>query len=230
MKQPRIAGEPVLVIAPLGPRVYDWCANLRRHRFIVDFVDTPDDGLAFALESGSALILIATAEMGLGIIRALRDEGSPAGILAVTSANDTRATVDAIESGADLCVGNTCSGAEVVARLNALVRRRHTQPARQRTLWTLGDLVIDPLNQMVTRGDALIPVSPRAFAVLLALLRRRGRVVSHQELLRDVWREPPRPKMQIIAALILQLRIKLEPDRRAPRYILTVRSTGYLIP
>jgi DNA-binding response OmpR family regulator len=224
------AGEPLLVIAPPGARAHEWCANLRHYRFIVDFADTPDEGLAFARESGITLILIATADMGLAVIRALRDEGNPAAILAVTSATDTTGTVDAIESGADLCVADTCSCAEVVARLNALARRQHPQPSAQRTQWRMGDLVIDPLTRMVMRGDALISVSPREFAVLLALLRRRGRVVTHEELLRDVWPEPPRPKIQLLAAMIYKLRSKLEPDHLVPRYILTMRSAGYLIP
>jgi DNA-binding response OmpR family regulator len=230
MMQQGVAREPVLVIAPLGARAHDWCADLRQNGFLVDAANTAANGVAFARDSGITLILVATAEMGLGVIRALRDEGNPAAILAVTSTNDVTSTVEAIESGADLCVGDNCSSAELVARLNALARRQHMQPAGQRTLWTLGDLVVDPLNRMVMRGDELIPISPREFAILLALLRRRGRVVTHQELLRDVWHEAPRPKAQHLSSLIFKLRHKLEPDHSPPRYILTIRSRGYLIP
>jgi DNA-binding response OmpR family regulator len=230
MAQHGVAAEPLLVIAPLGVRARDWCTELEHNGFLVDVANTVDNGIALARDSGIALMLIATAEMGLGAIRALRDEGNTAGILAVTCADDTASTVDAIESGADLCVVDTCSGAELVARLTALARRQHTQARGQRTLWTLGDLVVDPLSRMVTRGDCRIPMSPREFAILVALLRRRGRVVTRQELWRDVWREGPRPKIQHLAALIFKLRNKLDPDNRATSYIRTIRSWGYLIP
>jgi DNA-binding response OmpR family regulator len=224
-------GEPVLVIAPRGPRLGQWRAELNRHGFVVHFPSTPDHGLAIARDSGVTLIVVYAADAagrGIGIIRRLRDEGNPAAILALTRTRDAMSTVESVESGADGCVSHRCSSHELIARLHALRRRLRPQ-LMQRTLWLLGDLVVDPSIPVVLRGTEHIALSPHEFALLLALLRRRGRIVSHQEIRRDVWRESP-PNDRRVAALILNLRRKLEHDPDDPRYILTARSHGYLIP
>jgi DNA-binding response OmpR family regulator len=88
---------------------------------------------------------------------------------------------------------------------------------------------VDASIPVVVRGTEHIALSPHEFALLLALLRRRGRIVSHQEIRRDVWRTSP-PHDGRVAALIRHLRRKLERDPDNPRYILTARSHGYLIP
>jgi DNA-binding response OmpR family regulator len=192
---------------------------------------TPDNGVAIARDSGVALIVVFaadTARRGIGIIRKLRDEGNPAAILALTRQHDALSAIEAMESGADGCVTHRCSSPELVARLRALARRQRPWFA-QRALWLLGDLRVDPSIPVVVRGTEHIALSPNEFALLLALLRRRGRIVSHEELHREVWRAPPTGDRRL-AVLILALRRKLEPDPEDPRYILTARSHGYLIP
>jgi DNA-binding response OmpR family regulator len=227
----RRTGEPVLVIAPRGPRLARWRAELTRHGFIARFAWTPLNGIAIARDSGVTLIVVYaadTAGRGIGIIRGLRDEGNPAVILALTRQHDALRAVECMESGADSCVSHRCSSPELIARLRALTRRQRpqlTQPA----LWLLGDLRVDPSIPVVARGTERIALSPREFALLLALLRRRGRIVSHQEIRRDVWRTSS-PNDRRVASLILNLRRKLERNPGDPRYIVTARSHGYLIP
>ncbi len=223
--------EPVLVIAPHGQRLARRCMELNRHGFVVDLASTPDQGMAIARDSGIGLIVVYVADAtggGIRIIRALRDEGNPAAILALTKQHDALSAVESMESGADGCVSYTCSRRELIARLRALMRRqrpRQVQPA----LWLVGDLRVDPTIPVVMRDTEQIALSPYEFALLLALLRRRGRIVSHDELRRDLWRASTSNERRL-TALILNLRRKLERTPEEPRYILTVRSHGYLIP
>jgi DNA-binding response OmpR family regulator len=230
------SGQPVLVIAPSGERSQALCATLEQLGFAVDYTPSPDHGVAQARDSGIALILIDAADLdgrGVGVIRTLRDEGNPAAILALTSPGDALGTIECIEAGADGCVRDTVSGAELVARLRALVRRSGTgwggaRGARVR--WVIDDLRIDPSTRTVVRDAATIRLSPRELGVLLALLRRQGRAVSHEEVFREVWRRPSHRSAQRVASVINTLRRKLEHDQDNPRYIRTVRAGGYLIP
>jgi DNA-binding response OmpR family regulator len=225
--------EAVLLVARDCPIDHEWHTALRTGGFAVDCVPDPDEALTRARDSGIGLAIIDVySENGRGValVRALRDEGNPAGLIVIAPAGDAEATVEALEAGADGCAGHTCSGQELVARLCALVRRPRPGQRQARVSWQLGDLRIDPAARCVFRGDEHVVLAPREFAVLLALLRRRGRAVSREALLRDVWRRPPWPTMHSIDALIRDLRCKLKPDKGRAGYIRTVRSGGYLIP
>jgi|GEM_PF-1800343 two-component system response regulator MtrA len=225
--------EQVLIVAADRIVTQAWRTELARSGFAVDEVSSLDQASARASQSGVALIVVdvMTDENGsIGLIQTLRDAGNPATILAVTRAGNSESVIDALEAGADGCIGHTSSAREFVARLRALVRRRRPGPRSDTVSWVVYDLRIDPTARCVFRNAQPIALARREFAVLLALLRRRGRAVSREAVLRDVWRRPPRPTPHSVDAIIRDLRRKLEPNQRSPRYILTVRSAGYLIP
>jgi len=227
------AGQPVLVIAPAGNRSRALCATLHQFGFAVDFTASAEHGVAQARDSGITLILIDDADAdwrSVDVIRRLRDEGNPAAVLALTSLGDTTGTIACIEAGADGCADETVSGAELVARLQVLIRRSGTGWRAARAEWVVNDLRVDPATRTVVRDSATIRLSPLELAVLLALFRRQGRAVSHQEVFRDVWHRPPYRSAQRVASVINTLRRKLEHDHDNPRYIRTVRAGGYLIP
>jgi len=229
----RATDDPVLLIAPERPESQQWLAALGQGGFIVEFVPDPDAGLARARETGITLLVVDVGDQagrGVHLVRTLRDEGNPAIVLVVAPIGDADGVVEALESGADGCIDSMCSGRELVAHLQALVRRPRPDQQPGRAVWSIGDLRVDPGSHCVSRSTEQIILAPREFAVLIALLRRRGRTVTREEVLRDVWRQQPRPTLHSIDALVRDLRSKLEPNKRSPRYILTVRSRGYLIP
>jgi DNA-binding response OmpR family regulator len=225
--------EPVLVVAN-GRRVTDeWRAELARSGFAADEVSSLDRAFADASQSGVALIVVdvmADENGSIELIQTLRDAGNPAIILAVIRAGSSDSVIEALDAGADGCIDHTSGARELVARLQALVRRRRPGSRSHRVSWVVHDLRIDPTARCVFRNAQPIPLARREFAVLLALLRRRGRAVSREDVLRDVWRRPPRPAAHSVDAIVRDLRRKLELDQRSPRYILTVRAAGYLIP
>jgi DNA-binding response OmpR family regulator len=230
---PHPAVGPVLIAAAEGSIIEAWRPDLNRRGVGIVIALGLEEGLARARESGVASIVVdAGHEGGSGIefIRALRNEGNPATILVATKAGDSETVIQSLESGADGCFDRTSSGRELVARLQALVRRRQPGPRPSSVSWTMADLRVDPATRSVFRNDEQIVLGPREFAVLLALLRRRGRIVSQQEVLHDVWRRPPRPTAHSVETVIRDLRRKLETAPRDRGYIVTVRSGGYMIP
>ena len=231
MHQSQSMETPVLVIAPPGQRSHALCVALRQLGFVVDVATDAEHGVAQARDSGISLILIDAADpegRGVGAIRTLRDEGNPAAILALTAIGDTAGIIECIEAGADGCADDTASGAELAARLRAIIRRCASGWGAGPVQWIVDDLHIDPSTRTVIRNAASIRLSPRELAVLVALLRRQGRAVSHKEVFREVWHEPPHRSAQRVASVILSLRHKLEHDQANPQYIRTVRG-GYLV-
>lgn len=224
--------EPVLLIAGEGRAAQAWRAELDRQGFAVEFEPSPTLGVINARESGIALIVIDITDScnnGIHTIRTLRDEGNSATILAVTAADDSTSAVEAMESGADACADHRCTPKELAARLHALVRRQRPGALAQVAAWTIGDLRVDPAARTVRRSGRTVGLTPREFAVLVALLRRRGRVVSCKELVQDVWRDQRQPVTHTVEAVIFALRHKLNDDQSHPRYIHTVRSGGYIV-
>ncbi len=92
-----------------------------------------------------------------------------------------------------------------------------------------GDVRVDLAARRVRRGDAVVPLRPKEYALLLALLRRGGRVVTRLELLRDVWGYADTVESRTVDTHVARLRRLLEPDPAHPRYIVTVRPLGYRI-
>ena len=92
---------------------------------------------------------------------------------------------------------------------------------------SFGDVRVDPAAHTVHRGGDLVELAPKEFDLLLALLRRRGDVASRQDLMQEVWGYPSSVLSRTVDTHIAELRRKLEEDPSQPRYILTVRKTGY---
>lgn len=224
--------QAVLLIGPEGATVNAWRAELERQGFAVEHESDPMLGVASARASGVALVVIHMAyEPGTGVqaIRTMRDEGNPATILALTAPDDAAAAVEVIECGADSCTNACCSPRELAARLHALIRRQRPGDVPTCTSWMIDDLRVDAAGRRVWRDGQQITLTPREFAVFVALLRRRGRVVSIEELLRDVWRERPTANGHAVEDTISGLRHKLWRNRSDAR-IHTVRSGGYIVP
>ena len=223
--------ERVLIVTSAGVAPV-WPSELSRSGFSMELVRGAEAGLTRAQQSGVALIVVDIEEAAgasIDFVRTLRDEGNPATILVAIDTGDTETVVELLESGADGCMDRTSSGRELVARLQALLRRQQPGTHPGSVSWVIDDLRVDPRARSVFRDAKQIFLARRESAVLLALLRRRGRAVSRDEVLKDVWRHPPRPTLHAVDTIVRDLRRKLEVDASKPQYILTVRSAGYMI-
>lgn len=99
--------------------------------------------------------------------------------------------------------------------------------AREMIRERFGDIVVDPMTRMVYRGDQPVSLSPKLFDLLMALVRRRGAVMSRAELLAEVWQRNDARATRTVDTHVFELRRRLEAVPSEPRHILTVSKIGY---
>jgi two-component system OmpR family response regulator len=204
--------------------------GLREAGFAVDHEGDGDGGLAAGLRRPSYDVAIVDVMLprrdGLAVIDAWRRAGvtTPVLILSARRAVDDR--VRGLQAGGDDYLTKPFAFAELLARVQALVRRA-TRAVEPTTL-TLDDLVLDLLSRRVTRAGRTLDLRPREFALLEYLMRNAGRVVSKTMILSHVWEYSFDPQTNVVDVLVSRLREKL--DRPFDRKLLhTVRGVGYVL-
>jgi two-component system, OmpR family, alkaline phosphatase synthesis response regulator PhoP len=167
---------------------------------------------------------------GYRVLRTLRDEGLGVPVLILTARGEEADKVLGFRLGADDYVTKPFGVLELLARIEALLRRAgpwretaSTSPATER----FGDVEVDVQARTVRRSGARVELTPKEFDLLLALLRRQGRVTSRMELLKAVWGYDASVVSRTVDTHVAELRRKLEHDAAAPRHILTVWKVGY---
>jgi len=160
---------------------------------------------------------------GLAVCRALRAE-STVPIVMLTARGDTLDIVEGLQAGADDYIVKPFKPKELVARIQARLRRLE-ETAHE--ILTIGDLVIDVGGHTVTRNGDPIGVTPLEFDLLATLAARPGFVFSREQLLADVWGYQHAGDTRLVNVHVQRLRGKVELDPEAPEVIVTVRGVGY---
>ncbi len=195
----------------------------------VDLADNGRDGLFLATTEGyDALVVdrMLPGVDGLTIVRTLRasNQATPALILSALGEVDDR--VEGLRAGGDDYLVKPFAFSELMARLDALIRRAQAGGEAAETELVVGDLHLDLLKREVHRADRRIDLQPREFQLLEFLMRRRGQVVTRTMLLEGVWDYHFDPQTNIIDVHISRLRSKI--DRGFDKPLLhTVRGAGY---
>ncbi|MBI3117626.1 MAG: response regulator transcription factor [Candidatus Hydrogenedentes bacterium] len=203
--------------------------GLRQEGYVVEIANNGVDGfhLASTEKFDAAIIDLMLPQLGgLDLIRGVRDEGSTLPILVLSAKTSVEDRVKGLEFGADDYLTKPFSFAELLARVQALVRRANAiaEPA---TL-SVEDLTVDLLRRRVTRGPARIELQPREFALLAYLVRNKGRVVSKTMIMEHVWGYDFDPQTNVVESRISRLRDKIDAGFDRP-LIRTVRGAGYVI-
>ncbi len=184
-------------------------------------------GLNLAVEGKPDLIvldLMLPKMNGYEICRRLRREKLEVPVLMLTAKTEESDVVLGLELGADDYVKKPFSVREVMARAEALLRRRrHDEPER----WTFGDYLLDTRSRMLTRRGEAVEISPKEFALLHFFLQRAGDALSREEILNRVWGYDVNVTPRSIDRFVATLRRKIERDPREPEFILTAREFGY---
>jgi len=163
---------------------------------------------------------------GLSVIDAMRHAGITTPVLILSARRSVDDRVRGLQTGGDDYLTKPFAFAELLARVQALVRRASRAP--EPTTLTFGDLVLDLLSRRVTRGGALLDLRPREFALLEYLMRNAGKVVSKTMILSHVWDYSFDPQTNIVDVVVSRLREKM--DRPFEKKLLhTVRGVGYVI-
>jgi DNA-binding response OmpR family regulator len=162
---------------------------------------------------------------GLEVARTLRAERAVP-IVMLTARVEESDRLLGLELGADDYITKPFSPRELVARVKAVLRRTEKGAAADGLL-RLGDLTLDPARLTVTRGEAGIDLTPTEFQLLATLARHPGRVFTRTQLLDAVRGDAGESFDRAIDAHVKNVRSKIEPDTRNPRYVLTVYGVGY---
>jgi two-component system OmpR family response regulator len=193
-----------------------------------------------ALSCAEALVVAADFRPELAVLDVMLPDGSGLDLCLELRARDERLAVlllsarDAVEDklagltlGADDYVTKPFSTAEVVARLNVLLRRRHVEAGQGNPSLRVGDLEVDERTHRVIRAGRVINLSPTEFRLLSYLMRNVELVVSRQQILREVWRYEL-GDAAVVEKFISQLRRKIDVEGSVP-LLHTVRGFGYVV-
>ena len=205
--------------------------NLEFEGHVVEVAGTATEGLQRARAVPVDLIildLMLPDGDGYKVLRELREAGQETPVLILSALGEEADKVRGFRFGADDYVTKPFGLLELIARVDALLRRARPREAPpQPSRVTSGDLAIDIADRRVTRRGREVMLRPREFDLLVALVRRRGELVSRVDLLRDVWGYDDTVVSRTVDTHIAELRRKLEDDPANPRYILTVLKGGY---
>lgn len=132
-----------------------------------------------------------------------------------------------LTSGADDYLSKPFSAIELLARVQALLRRAAKEPAKKTVRIEIGDLVLDDDAKRLTRGGEEIDLSPKEFAMLKTLMQNAGKTLSTESLLNQVWGRDFQGDVKTVAVHMRWLRQKLEADPKNPQFLETVHRSGY---
>jgi two-component system OmpR family response regulator len=196
----------------------------------VDHADNGRDGMFLAASEPYDVVvmdrMLPGSIDGLGIIAALRKSGSKVPILILSALSDVDERIRGLQSGGDDYLVKPFAFGELLARIDALVRR--SQESSAETTLVLEDLSVDLLSRKVTRGGKPVSLQPREFKLLEYLLRHANQVVTRTMLLENVWDYRFDPQTNVVDVHVSKLRQKI--DAGSPRPLLrTIRNAGYML-
>ena len=203
--------------------------GLRELGHACDHASTGLDGLTAALTgSYDAIILDRNLPQldGLSVLRALRSEGRKTPVLILSALGQVDDRVQGLRSGSDDYLTKPFSFEELVARLDAIVRRAEGAADPKSTTLAVGDLKLDLLGRTAERAGRPIDLSTKEFQILEYLMRHAGQVVTRTMLLEAVWDYGFDPGTNVIDVHISHLRAKIDQPGEAP-LLHTVRGAGY---
>jgi DNA-binding response OmpR family regulator len=222
----------ILVLEDNRDLAYGLRNNLEIEGFEVEVCEDGKAGLEAARRSRPALVILDLMLPGLDgfrVLRALREDGDRVPILILTARGEESDKVRGLRLGADDYVTKPFGLLELLARVEALLRRAQggTPPEAASGLLRFGDVVVDAAKRVVLRSGAAVELAPKEFELLLALLHGKGAVISRLDLMRQVWGYSDAVVTRTVDTHVAELRRKLEADPASPRHILTVRKVGY---
>jgi DNA-binding response OmpR family regulator len=197
---------------------------LRREGYQVEVTEDGPATLGRALSDEIDLVVldIGLPELdGLEVCRRVRAEGNPVPVLILTARADEVDTVVGLDAGADDYVTKPFRLAELLARVRALLRRGITENS------SVKGVRIDPEARRAWHGDTELDLTTKEFDLLWVLIKEAGKVITREQLMREVWESKWWTSTKTLDMHISWLRRKLGDDAHNPRYITTVRGVGF---
>ena len=221
----------VLVVEDSPDLAYGLRTNLEIEGYVIKLAEDGEKALQLYEEYQPDIILLdlnIPKLNGYEVLQELRERGSTVPVLILSAQQEETAKIRGFRLGADDFVTKPFSVLELIARVHALLRRAAAAtPSEGSGQVRFGNIMVDTNARTAYRKGERIEIPPRAFELLLALMRRDGAVARRTELLREVWGHKRLVTTRTVDAHILELRNKLEENPTNPRHILTVRKVGY---
>ena len=203
--------------------------GLRESGHVVDHAADGETGLEMALSSAYDVAVVdrmLPRRDGLSLISAVRSEGKELPILILSALGQVDDRVLGLRAGSDDYLTKPYAFTELLARVEALGRRRVNAPSQ--TVYRIADLEMDRLSHRVMRGGVEVDLQPREFRLLEYLMRNAGQVVTRTMLLEHVWDYHFDPQTNVIDVHVSRLRSKIDKGFDRP-LLHTVRGAGYMI-
>src|ERR1700754_1351202 len=203
--------------------------GLKESGHVVDEAGDGDTGLNLALSRAYDVAVVdgmLPRLDGLRLVAEMREHGNATPVLFLSALSEVDDRVKGLKAGGDDYLTKPYAFVELLARIDALMRRR--SPVTVKTRLTVGDLDLDLLTRAATRSGQAIDLQPREFRLLEFLMRHAGQVVTRTMLLESVWEYHFDPQTNVIDVHISRLRAKIDKGFEG-QLLHTVRGAGYMI-
>ena len=222
---------PIILIIEDEPQMLRFLrASLATHGYRLVETTTGGEGLAQAAARNPDVVLLDLGLPdldGVEVTRRLREwTRTPIIVLSARGQDDDK--IKALDAGADDYLTKPFSVGELLARIRVALRHvAGTMAGGAEPVFAVGDLRVDLSKREVFVGDSEVHLTPTEYKLLATLVKFAGKVVTHRQLLMDVWGPPYVEHTQYLRVFMGQLRQKLEPDPAKPRYLINEPGVGY---
>jgi two-component system response regulator MtrA len=225
----------VLVIEDSNDLAQGLRYNLELEGYAVKVADDGNTGLSLARDWDPDLVILDLMLPGLdgySVLRSLRADGRQTPVLILSARGEEADKVRGFQLDADQYVTKPFGLIELLERVKSLLRRSrqrtdvHDNGASTGNL-KFGDVVIDPASRTVTRAGEAVNLTPKAYELMMALIKRKGAVATRVELLREVWDHRAIVLTRTVDSHMAELRKKLEHDAADPKHFITIWKVGY---
>ena len=225
--------EPVILVIEDEPSIRRFLRSaLTNHNYQFVEAATAQDGLAQAATRQPDLMILDLGLPdldGLDVIRRVR-EWTTLPIIILSARGQESDKVTALDAGADDYLTKPFAVGELLARIRVNLRHAARVAAdSEESTFAVGDLKVDLGKRQVFRGEAEVHLTPIEYKLLVTLIHYAGKVVTHHQLLKEVWGPAYAEESQYLRVYMTQLRQKLEKNPARPRYLLTEPGVGYRI-
>ncbi len=219
-----------ILVVEDDPHIADFVQQgLEEAGYAVDHTADGEEGFRYALNQpydAAVVDLMLPRRGGLDLIQSLRQRGVSTPVLILSAKRSVDERVEGLQAGGDDYLTKPFAFAELLARVQALIRRGSgtTEPTRL----TAGPLALDLLERTASRDGTAIDLQPREFSLLEYLMRHPGQVISKTMILEHVWDFDFTPQTNVVEVLVHRLRGKVD-EGFEPKLIHTVRGAGYVL-
>ena len=222
--------EKILLVQDEPKGVVALLDSLRNEGWAVDIAQDGREGLERAINEPFDVIILdlkRAANNGVNVCRNIRQSGVNTPVLMLTPRTQPEEKVMGLRVGADDCLTKPFAMLELLARVEALLRRARSSPWSWGTIHHFGEIRVDLRRTQIWRRGKQVSLSAREFQLLRYFIEHRGATLSRQELLKEVWGFDPKTSTRTVDVHVAGLRQKLEDSSKQPKHILTIQGLGY---